>query len=188
MIDNPTYWIFGDSFAGSKSPASWTYLLNSRIVNYAINGASQYRIMKSWNANNSLILPSDVVIFCHTNPYRIFVPDSVDYPSRKLSSHPHCDLVLGDALSNSKEWINAASTYIKYFHDDNHALDMWAMMVDNITIDIGDIGCKCIHTSGFKIDALDHFYQIAQDNPGDINHMSITGNKLVADYITGFIN
>lgn len=187
MTNNSTYWIFGDSFAASSSPSSWCNLLGNPIANHAINGASEYRISKTWNLHNNLISSNDVVIFCHTNPHRIFVPDSVDYPARKLSTHPHCDLVLGDALNSSKEWINAASTYIKYFHDDEYSIDIWAMLVDNITIDIEDIGCKSIHTSGFKIDAVDNFYEIAKNNPGNINHMSIAGNKLVADYINGLI-
>lgn len=173
-------YIFGDSFATNTSSDSWTSRLHNNTVNYAINGASEYRILKQIKKYCHLITYDDVVIISHTNPYRIFVPDSVDYPSRKLDSHKFCDLVINDALSSSWKWNFITKAYFKYFFDPVYAKTIWDLLVSE---EVKILPCPVISTSGFDINSVKNFYHISSVYKGNINHMTWHGNALVAEFI-----
>lgn len=175
-----TLYIFGDSFATDKSASSWTNKIHSSVINYAINGASEYRIFNQIKKYQHSITYDDIVIISHTNPYRIFVPDSVDYPSRKLNSHIHCDLVINDALASSWKWNFITKAYFKYFFDPIYAKTIWDLLVAE---EKKILPCRVFSVSGFDIRDIDNFYDISSIYKGNINHMTAHGNDLVAEFI-----
>ncbi len=176
-------WIFGDSFASNTTPKSWVNLISnkSKVLNYSKNGISEYRIYRLYRDVREQIQSDDIVIFCHTNPNRVYIPDSTDYPTRTKSSHPECDLVLGDVSRHGILWKFISYIFIKYFYDEQYYKDFF----DLIVAEMNRIDCKVIHVSGFEATIpIVSFHDIFLKHRGKINHMDEIGNLIVAERIS----
>lgn len=169
-------WIFGDSFAASRAAESWTALLSSKydVVVYASNGSSEYRIWKAYQLVKKDISPNDCVIFCHTSPYRIFLKNTVTILSRLLPSHPYCDIIINDVISKKE------SKFIKVLNtiwDEEYFLDTFDLMVRDMDT------TNCLHLTFFESETLKSFNRVWQENKGNINHMSMEGNRIMFEKV-----
>lgn len=183
-------WIIGDSFSTNMSSKSWTNLLSddAEIINLSKNGISEYRIYRTFLENKHILSKEDTIIFCHTNPYRIFIPDHINYPTRNKSTHSECDLVLGDVKRHGIFWRAVSYVFIKYFYDEEFYksyFDLMFLEMDKIK----EKGCKVIHITGFESqNSIISMNDIFLNHRGNINHLTEEGNKLVAERIKNFFN
>ena len=177
-------WIIGDSFSSNMSPESWINHLSDNyvIINLSKNGISQYRMYRTFLDVREDFRSGDTIIFCHTNPYRIYIPDHVPYPTRNKDSHSYCDLVLGDVHRHGWVWRFISYIFIKYFYDEEYYEMMYNLMItemDNVK------KCKIIHMSGFEVKSpITSIKDIFDRHRGDINHLTAEGNRLVAERIS----
>ena len=176
-------WIIGDSFSTNMSTESWINLLpeNYAITNMSMNGVSQYRLYRMFLDVREQITPGSTIIFCHTNPNRIYLPDRINYPTREKDSHPNCDLVLGDVKRHGMFWRIISYLYIKYFFDEEYYCNLYDLMVKEMN---SIEGCQIINMSGF----VDKNFNISikdifKNHRGEINHLTPYGNILVAERI-----
>ena len=176
-------WIFGDSFASDATNKSWTNLISKdlEVLNLSKNGISEYRIYRMYRDVREQIQPDDIIIFCHTNPNRVYIPNSTDYPTRNKNSHPECDLVLGDVNRHGIVWRFISYIFMKYFYDENYYKDLFDLMI----ADMNRINCKVIHVSGFESTfPIISFNDIFINYRGNINHLNEEGNVLVSERIS----
>jgi len=177
--------IIGDSFSSDNCEGSWVEQVASKynVVNLSQRGISEYRIYTIVKKNLSLINQSDILLLWHTNPDRIYLPDTVEYPTRTVSSHAHCDMVANDALSNS-HWNKIAKIYYKNFYDKDMQEDLFSLVIEKIH---RIVTCRMFDFSGFEISNPTHFIKSFHDMrnnfSGHINHFDLTGNSLIYQYI-----
>ena len=178
--------IIGDSFAADSGPTSWITQLevDFDVVNYSKRGASEYRLYTIVNEYEPELSAADHIIMFHTNSLRVFIPDAVDYPSRRLDSHTHCDLVINDALADP-QWAKIAETYFKYFFDEAQLRTQYRLLINDIDERFVK---KIIHCSGFDEHLVGNvtiksFADVRQQHPGTTNHLDYTGNLKVYQYI-----
>lgn len=180
-------WIIGDSFSTGTSSESWTTIIsnNRDTVRLSKNGISEYRIFKIFQDNKDKFSAGDQIIICHTNPFRIFLPNGISYPSRSKSSHTECDLVIGDAINNGLYWKILTHLFVGYFFDEEYYNTQFDLMVSEIDRESKLKDCKIIHMTGFQSRGpIISIKDIFEKYPGDINHLSVEGNILVAERIS----
>ena len=178
--------IVGDSFSADVTPTSWISRLavDYDITNYSQRGASEYRLYNIVNQYEVELSLADRIIMFHTNSLRVYIPDTVDYPARRLTSHTHCDLVINDALADP-QWAKIAEVYFKNFFDEKHLKTQYQLLISDID---ARFGRKIIHCSGFDEHlvgnvSIQSFAQVRQDHPGTTNHLDYTGNLKIYQYI-----
>jgi hypothetical protein len=177
--------IFGDSFSADTVKTSWPWLLEQKytVQNYSLRGASEYRLYCSFIKNLQAAQSADAVIFFHTNPHRVFVPDHVDYMRRHTNSHTHSDMVANDVMTDPK-WRNIADMYYRNFFDEGLQNTLYAMLIQNISSRLKNV----LHCSGFLEPGITKsFYNLRETNPGTINHFDSSGNQIVYNYIEQWI-
>ena len=174
--------IVGDSFSSDTDSNSWVSLLgqNHDIYNFSQRGISQFRIYKIFLSNIDSIQKCDCLILWDTNPYRVYLNDEIDYPTRQLSSHPHADMVTEDSMMH-KEFSKIAKIYYKYFFDEEQQNIFSKLLIQDM---VKLMNFKVIRCSGFNSDnkQVKSFLNTRQKYSGTINHMSAQGNKIVYNY------
>lgn len=182
-----TVLIVGDSFSSSSGTASWTTLdAGYNVINVSMNGASQYRLMKKLRETSHLITADTAVILCHTNPYRVYVPDHVRHPARSLGSHPFSDMVMGDWLDKGNPWKRIAEDHARYLLDETQMKDIWELMLRSMQETVLALTKTLIHVTGFdcEMDGVYSFAGVARSHPGRVNHMDAVGNDIVRAYVS----
>lgn len=184
-------WIIGDSFSTNMTMDSWIKIIanDSEIINLSKNGISEYRIYKTFLTNKENFNKDDMVIICHTNPYRIYLPDRVPYPTRKKSSHPSCDLVMGDVGKHGILWKIITYIFVSYFYDEEHCETQYYLMVNEMDKITKEKGCRVLHVSGFDVGhPIISIHDLFLSHRGNINHLTKEGNILAADRLLPFLN
>ncbi len=184
-------WIFGDSFSSNLENVSWTHILarefEEEISIQSSNGISEFRILGQIKENINLINEGDLVIVCHTNPFRVYIPDNIPYPARLVQSHPNCDLVISDSMNRGWLWKVISKIYYKYFFDETYHQAIFDLFVEEEISLLETKTTNIIEVSGFK--GFDHsFDYIFESYPGTINHMSELGNMMLADTISEILD
>jgi hypothetical protein len=177
--------IFGDSFSADCVENSWPSWLEQKytVQNHSLRGASEYRLYCSFMNNLETAQSADAVIFFHTNPQRVFVPDHVDYMRRGTNTHSYSDMVANDVMSDPR-WRNIADMYYRNFFDEGFQNTLYTMLIQNISSRLQNI----LHCSGFDVSMkIKSFYELRKTNPGPINHLDKTGNQIVYNYIEQWI-
>lgn len=169
-------WIFGDSFAANKDSDSWSSMLGIHFEseNLATNGSSEYRIWRSYKDNATRIGKEDTVLFCHTSTTRVYLKDSTSLLSRLLPSHPVCDLILSDVFAKKEKKFIAI---LKEIWDERYFEDTYKLLRE----DLNKVP-NSIHIDFFS---RGPYNAIWKNNPGNINHMSKQGNRLVLNEVMG---
>jgi len=177
--------ILGDSFSSDTSADSWTSLLakDHEIYNFSRRGISQFRIYKIFLHNLDFINSCDRLILWETNPYRIYLNDSIDYPTRELDSHPCADMVTSDVMMH-REWNKIAKTFYKYFFDEEQQ-DTFSTLLIKEMLEL--VTVPVIRCTGFNksVNGVKSFFDVKEQYNGNVNHMDSTGNRIVLDYIQG---
>jgi hypothetical protein len=178
-MKNLRVWVFGDSFSASTDKSSWVKQIpNVKLKSF--NGSSEYRIWKTYQDNKHLIKPHDKVIFCHTSESRVFLKDDAELSSRKLISHPKCDLLVNDVLDKNEE---PYVSLLRTIWDDDYLADTYSLLVE----DLKKVP-NSTHFTFFQSSKVESLYDIWQSNKGHINHMNIEGNRISLDKITKLMN
>jgi hypothetical protein len=167
-------WIFGDSFSANATTHSWAHLLETygKVVIRSNNGSSEHRIWKTYQENKRFIKSEDIVIFCHTSASRVYLKTGVTSLTRRLLSHPFCDLIFGDVFAKKEtKFINI----LKTIWDDEYFEDTYNLLVE----DLKRVP-RSVHISFFNEGIYNTIWQA---HPGKINHMDNAGNLLVLQQI-----
>ena len=177
--------IIGDSFSTDTGPDSWITMLENDydVVNYSQRGASEYRLYCVTKDHADQLSTADHIVMFHTNSLRVFIPDTVDYPSRKLNTHGKCDLVIGDAFTDTV-WSKIADTYYRYFFDEQYLCTQYQLLIKDIHSAYPE---KIIHCTGFKEFEFEipikSFAQVREKHPGTVNHLDCNGNLEIYQFI-----
>lgn len=177
--------IIGDSFSSDTDDHSWITLLSQKykIENFSQRGISEYKIFKLLQKNLQTVLTSDAVIIFHTNPDRIYIPDSTPYPRRQTITHSHCDMLATDAFS-MPDWAHFADVYYRNFFDSEFQQHIFSCTMQKIIDSVVPVN-TVIHCSGFDLNCpnVHSFSKLYQTNPGRINHFDTSGNQQIFNYI-----
>ena len=165
-------YIFGDSFAADNSgwPGSF-----GEVKNFATRGSCEYRIWRKYTEQKSNITPDDTVIFCHTSWSRVYLRDeNTSLLSRRLASHPQCDILLGDITAKRETKFMNIITEI---WDE----DFQQYVHDRVIADCMGVP-NSLHISFFEENKKYDMHDLSKyryEYPGNINHMDKTGNNMV---------
>lgn len=191
MRNNYKIAILGDSFAADPDQHSWVTMLEQsyHVENLSVRGSSQYRLYRLFRKNLQILQQSDLVVFFHTNPDRVYLPDCIDFASRRLPSHTHCDLVASNALRDP-ELGHIFKIYYRYFFDADLQQVFYDLMVVDMQKNLGS--AKILNCSGFAVthNSVDikSFSCVQQDHPGNVNHFDQSGNMVIYEYILSEIS
>lgn len=172
-------WLFGDSFAANQTSKSWASMIGE-VKNLASNGSSEYRILKTYLQCQEKIAETDIVLFVHTSPTRIFLKDDKSISSRLLDTHPHCDIIINDVYEKKeKEFIKI----LESIWDEEYFYDMFNLVVDKLQVP------NSLHVTFFDSERKDvhSLNSVWKAHSGDINHMNEQGNLVVAEIIKQLI-
>lgn len=175
--------IFGDSFSSDHEDAQcWVCGLQDffELTNFSKRGVSEYRIWKDYKSNQNSIPPGSKILFCHTNPYRIYLKNTCVIMSRNLQSHPCCDIILEDVYSKKEMKIIEA---VESIWDEEYLKDHYYFVCDEL-LKVEN----SYHISFFDIDrSVVNCKEIWNLFPGSINHMNQNGNILTLEKILSLI-
>ena len=172
--------VFGDSFAASQDPVSWTRQSNWDVDNFATNGSSEYRILKTLKDTD--ISRYDLIIVVHTSANRIYVPQNPLYKNH--DTHSNCDLIYLDMYSKpDSEYRDHVVWWFENVFDLDSAQHMHELLIKE-SLELTKHK-RSIHLTFFENLHKDVFclYNVWQQNLGNVNHLNLQGNQLVADFI-----
>ena len=189
---------FGDSFCVSKKRDSWCVLLAQKldleIVHWGTGGASIWNTMLEFN--NTTAKP-DVIIFCWTNPNRLYhptlplTPNAVPIPAEDPQVFAAAESYYKYLQNDEKDKL--ASRYalqwfdqneLKPYEDSHKIIQMWSFKPFETANK--DAGIKL--SSGTFIDeSMFAFSKSAGEKDGwgvgTINHMTVEQNQQWADKV-----
>ena len=191
---------FGDSFCANTTHNSWTIkladALSCDITNFGVDGSSIWTPIIEYNKRHKEGTLPDIVIFCWTNPHRMY--------------HPKQPATLSWALENSSNLSDAIKKYFTYLwfdekellnykytleHFDQHVLSAFDGKIlqifstspnDNnlpVAVDLkkGFINnFSLLNFSGLTLD--EHAKSVKLRDETFINHMTAEKNSDLADY------
>lgn len=180
--------LFGDSFGYQKKDEpypSWVDLLSQQhaVDNHCECGVSEYKILKQLETAN--LDKYNVIIVTHTSYSRVFVEHNPLHADSKY--HKNCDILAADVESRNDEFSRACQLYYKYIFNDDHARDMYNLILKEIDRMLN--GKTAIHMTHFdhaglhKFNRLLEFNNLFLANRGPVNHYTEFANKLVADRV-----
>jgi len=179
----PILYIFGDSFSSDHVDSNcWINLLFEKfeVINFSQRGISEYRIWKNYKKNKDIIKDNSNILFCHTNPLRIYLKDSYSILSRNLESHPKCDIILEDIYSKKEKKLIEAVELIwdeEYFEDHFNFICNELLHIKN-----------SYHITFFESNRqFINLNYVWKAYAGDINHLNLQGNRIVTDKIFNLI-
>jgi len=169
--------IVGDSFAASKHVDSWTQQINYDTTVIGLPGASEYRLLDYLETQS---LDYDKIIVVHTSPNRIYIEQNPYYEFS--DTHINCDLLYTDIKSKlPDEFAKNVCWWFKNVFSIDHASYIHKLMVERSQQLLPD----ALHITFFDMQYLgvENLYNIWKENTGDINHMNVRGNQLVASQV-----
>ena len=182
--------ITGDSFATDytkkyKDKCGWPNMLANeyQVTNLAQAGCSEYKIFKQLT---SLYLDDfDVILICHTSPYRIFVNNHPVHYNDPL--HNNSDLIYSDLVAHVSDYpeVQSVVDFFENYFDLDHAEFVHNLICEKIEKITDNLNAKVIHITN-----LDHtklhkfknhidFNKLFVTNAGDTNHYDAVGNKKI---------
>lgn len=177
----------GDSFVADWNDTAlgdqaWWQLLSQghEVHNKAQPGCGEYKILKQ--ISNSNLAQYDLVVVCHTSPYRIH---TVKNPFHSIGSHVDSDLIYTDIAesNNSKE-----KNHVLYFFENIFDLEYARYIHNLVKKEIAQVlkPYNSLHISFFenftdeyKNSEEINFYNLWKQHPGQINHLNLRGNQEV---------
>ena len=168
--------VFGDSFAAN--PNGWVRLLGSNIINFSENGIGEYKIYKKVLSNTGF----DKAIICHTSPWRVHTrkhPIHKNDPVRRNN-----DFMLNDVEYYSKinKDMKVVNEYLKNYYDPEYQEDTFNLFLKQLMKIPNTIHITLHDPEDTKL-ITHNFNHVWKQHPGDINHMSEDGNKIIAEKI-----
>lgn len=193
--------IVGDSFAADWSTKNsdvlgWPTLLTCEdtsleITNLAQAGISEYKILQQVRSVPDLS-DYDAVIISHTSANRVHTKK---HPVHTTGLHINADLIFTDIEWHAKRPFNffnralrSAYNFFLYHYDQEYQEDMYDYMYNEIMETLVESGVKVIVVDGFNA-AKDGRHvdvdlaKIRSVHPGNVNHLSGTGNLIACELI-----
>jgi hypothetical protein len=172
--------VFGDSFAAD--PSGWARMLEGEVSNFAKNGIGEYKIYKGLQT----FLNFDKAVICHTSPWRIHTrkhPVHKNNPTRYNN-----DFMLNDVeyYSKKNKDMKTVHEYLTNYYDPEYQEDTYQLFVDKL-MNISNTIHITFHEPEDTKQITHNFNHIWKQYPGDINHMSIEGNHIIAEEIKKLI-
>jgi len=169
-------YIFGDSFAAN--PIGWASHLDGNISNFAENGIGEYKIYKSVKKS----LNFDKAVICHSSPWRVHTrthPVHKNNPTRYNN-----DFMLNDVAYHSKinKDMKLVNEYLKNYYDPEYQEDTYSLFVNEL-MQIPNTIHITFHEQSDTKQITHNYNKIYKKYPGDINHMSLDGNRIIAEKI-----
>ena len=168
--------ICGDSF--SDDSKGWVTKLQAKVTNRSQRGIGEYKIYKQTTGHEQY----DRIIVCHTSPWRIHTPL---HPVHKDSEQrPNNDFMLADLnfhKGKSKE-IDKIYSHITKYTDWDYQKFVYNMIVDKLFTIPNSIHIT-FHEPLDTKKIPNNYHDVWQKYPGDINHLNILGNEIVAKRI-----
>jgi len=180
--------IAGDSFGTvSKKEYSWITQLSHlhSVTNLCQNGVGQYKIHRQLMSVDINLF--DTVILLITSPFRIHSERNPFY-SNVHPSHSNCDLLYQDILNKPDL---PEKQHIVWWFENMFDLEQ-AKFVQNLIIDkdynyLINQHKQVILISFFELPKLKipihSCYNIWKKYPGDVNHLSCNGHKIMLDFV-----
>jgi hypothetical protein len=190
--------ICGDSFAADWTVKyqgqGWPNLLANEyaVTNLAQAGCGQYKIylqLKSVDVSDF-----DIILVCHTSPYRIYVKHHPTHANDIL--HCHSDLIYSDIsehVKKNKSLIPIMKYYEEYF-DTDCAKFVHELIVEKITQHLSSHTGKVLQITFFESESTHYssqnlnFHDIFKRYPGLMNHLDLQGNSLIFEKITALLS
>lgn len=171
-------YIFGDSFSADLH--GWPGMISG--TTYGIRGSSEYRILKTYEEKKHLINQDDQVIFCHTSWSRVFLKDTnKSLLSRKLETHPLCDLILSDVYAKrEKNFMSVLSDV----WDEDFMMYIYQKVVNDLLNIPNSTHITFFENHDKRITDLSY---IKNAHTGNINHLTVEGNEIVSQRIENLI-
>lgn len=172
--------LFGDSFSFNEN--GWPSMLDRSIINSSQNGIGEYKIYKMVMQKKD-----DPKIICHTSPWRIHTPfHPIHY---KNSQRPNNDFLLSDIDYHSRfnSEMKIVKQYWKKYYDQQFQIDFYNLILDKL-FSIKNTIHISFHDPDDTVRIQNNFNHIWKKYPGDINHLSVEGNRLVAEQIKSIIS
>jgi len=172
--------VFGDSFAAH--PSGWARMLEGEVSNFAENGIGEYKIYKSLQT----YLNFDRAVICHTSPWRVHTrihPVHKNNPTRYNN-----DFLLNDVEYHSKmnNDMNIVHQYLKKYYDPDFQEDIYDLLVDRL-MTLNNTVHITFHEPDDTKQIQHNFNHIYKTHPGEINHMSQEGNKIIAEKVQALL-
>jgi len=185
---------FGDSFCASKNTQSWCVLLanklNLEIKHWGTGGASIWNTILEFN---QIKIKPDVIIFCWTNPNRLYhptlpltpnaVPIATEDPNVFKAAESYYKYLQNDdkdklAYTYALQWFD--QNVLSEFENEHKIIQSWSFFPADITLNTGDtvdFGMMQFAWGGNKpTDAY-------KDDINLFNHMTAKQNQQWADMI-----
>ena len=171
-----TTYVFGDSFAVNRD--GWVGMLGRDVRIFSQNGVGEYKIYKQVIKN----LRFDQAIICHTSPWRVHTrihPVHKNNPTRQNN-----DFLLNDVEYHSKinKDMKTVHEYLKNYYDPEYQEDIYNLLVNKL-MKLSNTIHITLHDPADTKQITHNFNHIYKQHPGDINHMSEDGNKIIAEKI-----
>lgn len=193
MLKKQRVLISGDSFAADSScvidnSSSWTQLLKNYfdVTNIAQAGVGEYKILKQLQSIK--LEDFDYIIVVHTSPNRVHINHHPLHSNSKI--HKNCDLIYNDILNSDIQDVvtTTALNYFKYIFDESYYCDIHRLLIKE-TMEITQ-NTRVLHITFFdcSIDKVCNWSHIWNKNPGSINHLDVSGNKLVLEKVLTWTN
>jgi hypothetical protein len=171
--------LFGDSF--SANVKGWPSMLGQTIINSSQNGIGEYKIYKMVMQKKALNK-----IICHTSPWRIHTP--VHPIHNKNSERPNNDFLLSDINYHSRhnDEMKIVKQYWKRYYDQQFQIDIYNLILDKL-LSLKNTIHITFHDPDDTERIQNNFNHIWKNYPGNLNHLSIEGNQIVAEQIKRLI-
>jgi hypothetical protein len=188
----------GDSFCADTGPKTWPELvrhqLDAKLISKGVQGANQYSILKQ--TENILKLKPDLIIFTHTDPYRLANRHDRPLGARPCEIHKDTDAI----------W-KAGNDYYEHlmdygFHELTHRAlvnECWSIGCATKTIHLFSFSTKELQFRDYDWDIylpnsyqekslarISYDYQTPDNDDGWStlpNHMNYAGNKVVSEIV-----
>ena len=172
--------VFGDSFAAD--PVGWARMLKGEISNFAENGIGEYKIYKSLQT----FLNFDKAIVCHSSPWRVHTRTHPIH--KKNPTRYNNDFMLNDVEYHSKnnKDMQVVNEYLKNYYDPEYQEDTYNLFVNEL-MKIKNTIHVTFHDPEDTKQIGHNFHAIYKEHPGEINHMSEEGNKIIAEKIEALL-
>jgi len=182
----------GDSYSTEQNlgTTSWIDRLRADydITNVSQAGVSEYKILKQVE-DHLYSNDFDLVIVCHTSPYRVHTPD---HPVHRDGLHKDCDLIYSDIeYHNSKKHtpsLTAALGYFAHHFDPEYYDTIYGLLRQEITQNVMLWNVPLINVDFFPGNSGLDLSDLPVSHPGQPNHMSESGHKIVYEKISKEIN
>jgi len=168
--------IIGDSFSHNNN--GWPSMLGVDFKNCSENGVGEYKVLKQIHNVGSY----DKILVNHTSPWRVHTPT---HPIHKDSNNrQHNDFMLTDVEYHSKvnDQMKIVNQYLKKYYDPTYQLDIYNLIVDKL-LSLKNTIHITFHDPEDTSKINNNYNKFWKTYPGNINHMSLEGNEIVAEEI-----